>query len=142
MNFAMHAFNSIFMLIDLFLVAQPIHFNHVIYPFIFSTTYTLFSYIYFLCGGTGKLNRPSIYPILNWNKPIQTLVISTFALFFVIIVYVLVYGLVLMRRKLVNKWKPIASETNGGFQEKYSVGDKEVAENSNPISGDSILDII
>lgn len=51
--------------------------------------YSIFSLIYYLCGGTDRQNDPIIYPLVNWEKPGKTIVVCVGAIFFVVIVHIL-----------------------------------------------------
>lgn len=50
-NILTHACNSIFLVFDLMVTAIPVRLIHVVYPFIYELIYTLFTVIYYLCGG-------------------------------------------------------------------------------------------
>ena len=50
-NFFLHAFNTVSCLLDLLLSARPISLFHAYLPVIFGLIYSLFSLIYWLCGG-------------------------------------------------------------------------------------------
>lgn len=51
-NILTHAFNSIVMFIDIWIVAYPIRLLHFVQPISFGLVYLLFSGIYYLAGGT------------------------------------------------------------------------------------------
>lgn len=51
-NLWAHAFNSICMLFDCFVVAFPTRLMHFVYPLAAGLVYGLFSLIYFWAGGT------------------------------------------------------------------------------------------
>jgi hypothetical protein len=51
--------------------------------------YSIFSLVYYLCGGTDRRNEPIIYPLVNWEKPGKTIVVCVGAIFFVVIVHIL-----------------------------------------------------
>lgn len=44
--------NSVIMFIDILIVAYPLRLYHVIQPISFGVAYGVFSFIYYLCGGT------------------------------------------------------------------------------------------
>ncbi|XP_033248877.1 protein rolling stone-like isoform X1 [Drosophila miranda] len=64
-----HAFNSIFMVLDCFILAFPAHIMHFIYPFAVIITFGIFSLIYHWCDGHDFDGNPFIYPILDWARP-------------------------------------------------------------------------
>lgn len=53
-NVLTHAFNSICMFIDLWIVAHPLRLLHIFLPVLFGVVFAIFSYIYHLCGGINK----------------------------------------------------------------------------------------
>ncbi|EDV94060.1 protein rolling stone [Drosophila grimshawi] len=73
-NVLTHAFNSICMFIDLWIVAHPLRLLHVFLPVLFGITYAIFSYIYYLCGGINKKGKPYIYHVIDWNQPQNALI--------------------------------------------------------------------
>lgn len=54
MNLIVHAFNSIAMLLDLWIVAHPVRLLHCGWTILFGLCYVIFSAIYYLAGGTAK----------------------------------------------------------------------------------------
>lgn len=53
LNITTHVFNSVLIVIDFFLVAQPFKILHFYCPAIYSVAYLVFSLIYQLSGGKG-----------------------------------------------------------------------------------------
>lgn len=53
-NVLTHAFNSICMFLDLWIVAHPMRLLHIFLPVLFGVVFAIFSYIYHLCGGINK----------------------------------------------------------------------------------------
>lgn len=53
-NVLTHGCNSIFMFIDLWIVAHPLRLLHVFLPVLFGGIYAMFSFIYQMCGGINK----------------------------------------------------------------------------------------
>ncbi|ALC39023.1 CG9555 [Drosophila busckii] len=68
-NLWAHAFNSICMLYDCFMVAFPTRLMHFIYPLLVGLIYGFFSLFYFLAGGTDFFGNRYIYFILDWQQP-------------------------------------------------------------------------
>ncbi|XP_067002083.2 protein rolling stone [Anabrus simplex] len=100
LNLLLHAFNTVFMLIDFALVSHPFRLLHCYWPFLFTVAYLTFSFIYYQLGGTDRHDRPYVYPILDWRKPRQTLIVSVLGLAFVLVVHLSVWFLFLLRRWL------------------------------------------
>uniref|UniRef100_A0A1L8D935 Putative conserved plasma membrane protein n=2 Tax=Nyssomyia neivai TaxID=330878 RepID=A0A1L8D935_9DIPT len=68
-NVLTHATNSVFMFIDILIVAYPVRIYHACHSLIFGLIYVIFSVIYFAAGGTTKAGTTYIYNVLNWNNP-------------------------------------------------------------------------
>ncbi|XP_070492841.1 protein rolling stone isoform X1 [Chironomus tepperi] len=89
-NFFVHTVLAVIMFADLLLVGHPVRMDPDLY---FSTglglAYSIFSLIYYLCGGTDRQNDTVIYPLVNWEKPGKTIVVCVGAIFFVVIVHIL-----------------------------------------------------
>ncbi|XP_030080024.1 protein rolling stone-like [Drosophila hydei] len=68
-NLWAHAFNSICMLFDCFVLAFPTRLMHSVYPLAAGLVYGLFSLVYFWAGGTDYFGNRFIYFILDWEKP-------------------------------------------------------------------------
>lgn len=64
-----HGLNFILMLVDLFASRQPLRLIQVMWPVIFGFIYVLFSYVYYVVGGTYEDGKsPYIYSALNWKE--------------------------------------------------------------------------
>jgi hypothetical protein len=63
-----HAFNTVFVLIELFLGRVPIHLLHFIYTVFYLTLYVIFSVIYWQAGGNNSRGKPYIYKILDYEN--------------------------------------------------------------------------
>jgi hypothetical protein len=100
LNLLIHAFNSIFMMLDVFMVAHPFRLLHLCWSFLFIFTYFCFSVIYHLAGGTGKNNAPVIYPALDWSKVESTLPLAILGILAVIVAHFCVWLAVLIRKRI------------------------------------------
>ncbi|XP_061186460.1 protein rolling stone-like [Saccostrea echinata] len=60
----MHAFNTVFVLIDIAISARPVRFLHFLYPIIYGLVYTAFSLV--LYGASGTV----IYNVLDYSQPL------------------------------------------------------------------------
>lgn len=69
-----HGLNSVFVLVDAFLVARPVRLLHVLYPFIYGAIYLVFSTIYWSTNKEVNVLYPGV---LDWNHPAQTAVVIT-----------------------------------------------------------------
>lgn len=54
MNYFVHGNNSLLMMIDLWIVCNPVRILHFLYPVIFGLFYVIFSVIYYFAGGTSR----------------------------------------------------------------------------------------
>lgn len=117
LNLMVHAFNSVFMLTDLFLVAHPFRLLHCYWPFLITACYVVFSYIYHESGGTDRHERPFVYALLDWRLPKRTAASSVFGLVFVLTVHTATWFLFLIRKRIAVMIKnrtalPTYEETN------------------------------
>jgi hypothetical protein len=101
LNLMVHAFNSVFMVTDLFLVAHPFRLLHCYWPFLITVCYVVFSFIYYESGGTDRYDRPFVYPLLDWRLPKRTAASSVFGLVFVLTVHCVAWFLFLIRKWIV-----------------------------------------
>ena len=70
-NIHVHALNSVFSILELFLCSIPTRLAHIIYPVIYGVIYILFSVFYWV-----KNHDHVIYEhVLDWNEPGRTLVV-------------------------------------------------------------------
>ncbi|PSN55912.1 hypothetical protein C0J52_00473 [Blattella germanica] len=108
LNLMVHAFNSVFMVTDLFLVAHPFRLLHCYWPFLVTVCYVVFSYIYYESGGTDRHERAFVYPLLDWRQGKRTAASSVFGLVFVLTVHCIAWFLFLIRKwiSLLVKKKP------------------------------------
>ena len=65
----MHAFNSLQIILDIFIVARPVRLLHIIYPLIYGVCYLVFSVIYWSQDKTNNVLYPDV---LDWNQPGRT----------------------------------------------------------------------
>jgi len=100
LNVMVHAMNSILMFIDLWIISHPVHILHFIYPLLLSLTYTIFTIIYFIAGGTTKTGSRYIYPILKWDQPGKTTGICLGVMVLMIFLHILTFFIYKIRMKL------------------------------------------
>ncbi|XP_041348270.1 protein rolling stone-like [Gigantopelta aegis] len=63
-----HALNSVYVFINMVVIATPVRLYHVFHTMIYFLTYVLFSFIYHKSGGTSGTDKPYIYSILDWDS--------------------------------------------------------------------------
>jgi hypothetical protein len=68
-SIATHGGNFLLMLLDFCFCQQPMYVRDLLYVFLFSSTYLVFTIIYYFAGGTYQdgVSR-FIYPIIDWDK--------------------------------------------------------------------------
>lgn len=77
-NIGCHILNSLFMLVDFFIVACPVQILHVYTTLGFISMYLLFNVLYCELGGKDPHGNQYLYVILNWNEDLITAIIATF----------------------------------------------------------------
>ncbi|XP_014674408.1 PREDICTED: protein rolling stone-like [Priapulus caudatus] len=63
-----HASNSIYVLLDMCVSAVPVRVLHVWVPQCWCLCYAVFSFLYYLYGGTGLYELPFIYPFIDYGE--------------------------------------------------------------------------
>lgn len=113
-----HGGNALFALEELFWSRRTLAPVQV-YVFVFyGIYYSVFSYIYFLLGGTDGHGNPYLYTVINWNKPQSTVTILAAIVGLVVpALYFLGLGLAAFRDCASSKcrsqsdYKPISQDT-------------------------------
>ncbi|KAK7083844.1 hypothetical protein SK128_024376 [Halocaridina rubra] len=68
LNAEVHIINSVYVIIDLWVVASPIRIYHFYIPFTFMVVYLIFTLIYWAVGGKTPEGSTAIYPIMDWDN--------------------------------------------------------------------------
>ncbi|GFR63126.1 protein rolling stone-like [Elysia marginata] len=63
-----HGVNSLYVLLDIFIVASPVRLLHFVYSCGYAGVYLLFSIFYHLADGTNSSSKPYIYSALDWSN--------------------------------------------------------------------------
>ncbi|KAK4473653.1 hypothetical protein MN116_003004 [Schistosoma mekongi] len=92
-----HSLTAILVLIDTCLCAIPVRMIHVIYPFLAGFIYCLFTYLFWLLGGSGPYNKGQIYPAINWSTPQSTVLACLGGLMTTILCHVILYTIYFVR---------------------------------------------
>ena len=99
-----HGVTAAIVFLDVILGLVPFQALHALYPSAFTTTYIIFSAIYFAAGGTNELGEPFIYSILDYGDHPGRATFGALLLIFVpIAVYILLF-LVAYARDRVYWW--------------------------------------
>jgi len=64
-----HGVNFLVVIVDVYLSRQPYYLLHGIYFAILGIVYLLFTYVYYVSGGTDCSGRRYIYKSVDWNDP-------------------------------------------------------------------------
>ncbi|EDW88600.1 protein rolling stone [Drosophila yakuba] len=130
-NVLTHAFNSICMFIDLWIVAHPLRLLHIFLPVVFGVVFAIFSYIYHLCGGINKKGKPYIYHVIDWSKPQNAFITVVGVLILSCCIYVLLFAFFKLRLFLHRRCRnanfvlPTSAKSNGqtnGLDDKSGNG--------------------
>ncbi|CAH0592662.1 unnamed protein product [Chrysodeixis includens] len=99
----LHGVNSGVMLVELVCSAHPSRLLHIMQPLYFAGAYMLFSVIYFFAGGLDPWGNPFIYPVVDWSKPEQTMVVITLTALFLALMHLLVVGIAAARDAIAKR---------------------------------------
>lgn len=100
LNFMVHGMNSVLMLIDLWIISHPVQILHFLFPLLLALTYTIFTIIYYLAGGTTKTGSRYIYPILKWDQPGKTTGVCAGVMVLMIILHLFIFFIYRIRIKI------------------------------------------
>ncbi|CAK1540208.1 unnamed protein product [Leptosia nina] len=103
LDLMLHALNSGLMLLELVLSRHPSRLLHVMQPLYFSGVYLLFTLAYFFADGHDPWGNPFIYPVINWFKPVETLVVLTLTALFFALMHILTVGIAAVRDFVLKK---------------------------------------
>ena len=78
-----HAVNSFIIVADTMLSSVPVRLLHIVYPMLYTTTYALFTVLYWAYGGTSPSGTRYIYPVTDYTgRPVYSAV-AQLCLFFI-----------------------------------------------------------
>ena len=78
-----HAVNSFVIVADTMLSSVPVRLLHIVYPMLYTTTYALFTVVYWAYGGTRPSGEKYIYPVTDYTgRPVYSAV-AQLCLFFI-----------------------------------------------------------
>ncbi|EEB14542.1 protein rolling stone, putative [Pediculus humanus corporis] len=107
-NIMTHVFNSIFILLEVSLVAHPTRLIHFYMPICYASIYAVFSLLYQVFWPEGFENSEYIYKILDWKYPGEALVTcagATLCLITIHTLFVLVHLFKIWLKNRLNKKK-------------------------------------
>lgn len=103
LNFMLHLFNTVLMLLDLIIVGVPIRVEHFWWPLVCGVIYILFTVIYYHAGGLDKHGDHYIYKILDWKRPGRTVLMCIGTLLFLTTVHCLLCSMARLRTYVRSK---------------------------------------
>lgn len=116
-NLGVHALNSVYVLLNVFVTAMPTRVYHLFHSSLYGTTFLLFSVIYYYANGTDVQGNPYIYSSLDWGNPGTTSLLSVGAVLIAIpIAHVLYFGLHILSTSIPrcdNETKPADNPDKG-----------------------------
>jgi len=117
-NFSGHLLIALANLLDVFISDRPWRMVHAIHPIIFGGVFGIFSFIYFLAGGTNYYFEPYVYHIIDWAHPIRTLLVISGVTVFMVIFHTFFFLLYKMRLALSKQFKMRKEITKDGGKQK------------------------
>ncbi|XP_075975292.1 protein rolling stone-like [Anticarsia gemmatalis] len=113
----LHGVNSCVMLVELVCSAHPSRLMHIMQPLWFAGAYMLFTVIYYFAGGQDPWGNSFIYPVVDWSKPEQTLVVITLTALFLALMHLIVVGIASARDAIA---KRRLAEPAGVYNDAFS----------------------
>ncbi|XP_073957118.1 protein rolling stone-like isoform X3 [Choristoneura fumiferana] len=112
----LHGVNSVVMLVELLASAHPSRLLHILHPLYFALVYVLFSVTYYNAGGLDPWGHSFIYPVIDWSKPQQTMVVVTLTALFLALMHILTVGIATVRDMIARKcFRDSTGVYNDGF---------------------------
>ena len=100
MDVSIHALNSLFVLIELFMGSIPVRLLHVVYVMIFSSIYSIFTVVYWAAGGVNDRGKSYIYNVIdieNGNAGVAAGILIATVFLIVPLIQLLLFGLYKLR---------------------------------------------
>ncbi|CAB3365528.1 Hypothetical predicted protein [Cloeon dipterum] len=109
LNVHKHLLNTVIVSVDLLVNSHPVRILHVYQPVMLGACYGIFSWMYYLCGGTSRDDQTKIYPILDWQKPHVGLLATAGACALLVVNHTLIWVVHLARKRLARAVFPPSS---------------------------------
>ncbi|XP_049877621.1 protein rolling stone-like isoform X2 [Pectinophora gossypiella] len=116
LDIMLHGVNSAVMLVELLCSAHPSRLLHIMQPLYFAGVYVLFTIIYFFAGGLDPWGNPFVYPVMDWSKPEQTLIVVTLTALFLGLIHLIVVGIASLRDLIA---KRCLRDTTGVYNDGF-----------------------
>ncbi|XP_072941964.1 protein rolling stone-like isoform X2 [Epargyreus clarus] len=111
-----HAVNSVLMLALLLIARHPMFLLHFYFSIGIGVIYLIFTLIYYAAGGTDPFGEHTIYPMIDWEYPGQTIGIVLLSALGIVILHGLMVGLSAARDALGKRCR---KETSYGIDDAY-----------------------
>ncbi|XP_028158828.1 protein rolling stone-like isoform X2 [Ostrinia furnacalis] len=118
LDIMLHGINSLVMFVELVFSGHPSRLLHIMQPLFFALAYLLFTVVYFYAGGNDPWGNAFIYPVIDWSKPEQTLVVVTLTALFLALMHLLVVAVAAARDAISRRLRTTAGIYNDGFGEE------------------------
>ncbi|CAH2050721.1 unnamed protein product, partial [Iphiclides podalirius] len=113
----LHGVNSLVMLVELTMSGHPSRLLHIMQPLYFALVYLIFTLTYYIAGGLDPWGHVFIYPVLDWSKPEQTLVVAVLTGLFLALMHVLAVAIATARDLIARRCFTTPSGVyNDGFE--------------------------
>ncbi|XP_059051191.1 protein rolling stone-like [Achroia grisella] len=113
----LHGINSAVMLVELISSAHPSRLLHIMQPLMFAGVYLLFTVIYFYAGGHDPWGHEYIYPVMDWNKPRETIVVAALSGLFLALMHIVVVAISTLRDVIARRF---LRDVNGVYNNAFS----------------------
>ncbi|XP_064620958.1 protein rolling stone-like [Lineus longissimus] len=128
-----HAANTIYVIMDVIVVAIPYRILHIFQPMLYAVTYLVFAAIYQVSGGLSASDKPYIYRALDWIQAPKTAAMYTALSVFGVtpVAYAILFGLSKAREAIYDRWfAHKQNDQHGDFNEAFDyteLGEAEAA---------------
>ncbi|CAB3365527.1 Hypothetical predicted protein [Cloeon dipterum] len=110
-NIKGHVTNSVLVLVDLMVMAQPVRLLHAYLPMTVGLLFAFFSAVFYLFGGTNRLLEEAIYPVYYWKYPLKAAYVGSCCEIGILLMHILVWLVFLLRSKLAQLVKNSNSQS-------------------------------
>ncbi|XP_060805443.1 protein rolling stone-like isoform X1 [Amyelois transitella] len=116
LDMMLHGVNSVVMLVELVLSAHPSRLVHIFQPLLFALAYLGFNLTYYYAGGYDPFGHTYVYPVMDWSKPQETLVVVALTGVFLSACHLIVVAIATLRDTLAKRFtKDTTGICNEGF---------------------------
>uniref|UniRef100_A0A2A4JVE8 Protein rolling stone n=1 Tax=Heliothis virescens TaxID=7102 RepID=A0A2A4JVE8_HELVI len=119
-----HGINSVLMFCLLVTSRHPHRLMHFYIPLLFGIIYMIFSIIYYFAGGLSPFGTNWIYPMLDWSKPGETVLMVLGTAILIILIHMIVAAMTVSRDALTKRYRettviPISNGQSNGMSSNY-----------------------